>query len=185
MDLHFEHAGNELTIAALRSGEGWRIELPSGATYEATIDDVPGSVRTIRAVRATSGEPAGTERFLRVPVVHDGRAIAISWAGHVFRFTPSVPGAISKAAAKEGHGTVTAPAGGIVVDVPVSESDHVAAGQRVAVIEAMKVMTPVEASGTGRISKVFVAAGQRVEQGAPIVEIDVESGDRPETGAAE
>jgi len=50
----------------------------------------------------------------------------------------------------------------------VSEGDMVVAGQQVAIIEAMKLMIPVEAEHGGRIIEVLKDDGQAVEYGEPL-----------------
>jgi acetyl-CoA carboxylase biotin carboxyl carrier protein len=50
----------------------------------------------------------------------------------------------------------------------VSEGDEISPGQQVAIIEAMKLMLPVEADKGGRIAEVLVADGEAVEYGQPL-----------------
>jgi acetyl-CoA carboxylase biotin carboxyl carrier protein len=57
----------------------------------------------------------------------------------------------------------------------VSEGDLVAPGQQVAIIEAMKLMIPVEADRVGRISAVLVSDGQPVEYGQPLFALELEA----------
>jgi acetyl-CoA carboxylase biotin carboxyl carrier protein len=50
----------------------------------------------------------------------------------------------------------------------VSDGDEIAPGQQVAIIEAMKLMLPVEAECGGRIAEVLVRDGEGVEFGQPL-----------------
>lgn len=50
----------------------------------------------------------------------------------------------------------------------VAEGDEVGPGQQIAIIEAMKLMLPVEAERGGRIAEVLVADGEGVEYGQPL-----------------
>jgi acetyl-CoA carboxylase biotin carboxyl carrier protein len=50
----------------------------------------------------------------------------------------------------------------------VAEGDEIGAGQQIAIIEAMKLMLPVEADKGGRIAEVLVADGEPVEYGQPL-----------------
>ena len=60
---------------------------------------------------------------------------------------------------------------GVLADLLVTEGEMVTANQPLAVIEAMKVMTTLEAPFAGRIRKVYVQKAQRVEHDAPVVEV--------------
>lgn len=51
----------------------------------------------------------------------------------------------------------------------VREGDLVVAGQQVGLVEAMKLMIPVEADRSGRVLQMLVANGDPVEHGQPLV----------------
>jgi len=53
----------------------------------------------------------------------------------------------------------------------VKEGDQVVPGQQVAIIEAMKLMLPIEADRPGRIAEVLVKDGASVEFGQPLFRI--------------
>jgi acetyl-CoA carboxylase biotin carboxyl carrier protein len=59
----------------------------------------------------------------------------------------------------------------------VSEGDEVGPGQQVAIIEAMKLMLPVEAERGGRIVEVLVGDGEGVEFGQPLFRLAVADND--------
>jgi acetyl-CoA carboxylase biotin carboxyl carrier protein len=50
----------------------------------------------------------------------------------------------------------------------VREGDVVTTGQQIAIIEAMKLMLPVEAERAGRIVEVLKGDGEPVEYGEPL-----------------
>jgi acetyl-CoA carboxylase biotin carboxyl carrier protein len=58
----------------------------------------------------------------------------------------------------------------------VGEGDQVVAGQQVAIVEAMKLMIPVEAASTGRIVEILQADGAAVEFGQPLFRVDPAAG---------
>ncbi|AXX33710.1 biotin/lipoyl-binding protein [Actinosynnema pretiosum subsp. pretiosum] len=66
---------------------------------------------------------------------------------------------------------VAAPMQGTVVKVAVEEGQRVAAGDLVAVLEAMKMENPVTAHKAGVVTGVAVAAGSAVTQGAVLCEL--------------
>lgn len=80
----------------------------------------------------------------------------------------SAPAAATPAA---GEGDVLAGMGGVVVEVHVSVGQSVAAGDRLLVLEAMKMKTPVVATRAGQVTRVLVAAHAPVEAGQVLVTI--------------
>ena len=76
------------------------------------------------------------------------------------------------AAAPAGAGKViTSPLPGVIIEVSVKEGQAVKAGQKVAVIEAMKMETAIQASCDGTVTAVLVNKGDSVLEGAEIVKI--------------
>jgi 3-methylcrotonyl-CoA carboxylase alpha subunit len=71
-----------------------------------------------------------------------------------------------------GDGLIKAPMHGRVLEVLVGVGDEVADGQRLAVIEAMKMEHTLRAPFAGTVSKVPVAAGAQVVEGAEIMVIE-------------
>ncbi|MCJ0890915.1 acetyl/propionyl/methylcrotonyl-CoA carboxylase subunit alpha [Rhodococcus sp. ARC_M5] len=67
--------------------------------------------------------------------------------------------------------SVTAPMQGTVVKVAVTEGQEVAAGDLVAVLEAMKMENPVNAHKAGTITGLTVTAGDAITQGTVLAEI--------------
>jgi biotin carboxyl carrier protein len=66
--------------------------------------------------------------------------------------------------ASAAHGNdVLAPMHGVVAELPLAAGAPVAAGDVVAVIEAMKMMNEIRAHRAGRIAAVHVAPGATVE----------------------
>ena len=66
---------------------------------------------------------------------------------------------------------VTSPLPGVIIEVSVKEGQAVKAGQKVAVIEAMKMENEITASQDGTISAIHVNKGDSVLEGADIVSI--------------
>ncbi|GGM01858.1 acetyl/propionyl/methylcrotonyl-CoA carboxylase subunit alpha [Nakamurella endophytica] len=77
-----------------------------------------------------------------------------------------------RAAPPPSSGQVTAPMQGTVVRVAVEEGQAVAAGDLVAVVEAMKMENPVTAPHAGTVQSVSVAVGTAVTAGAVLAEIE-------------
>lgn len=71
-----------------------------------------------------------------------------------------------------GDGVIKAPMHGKVLELFVSTGETVAAGQRLAVIEAMKMEHTLRAPFAGSVAEFAVTAGQQVVEGAQIVVIE-------------
>jgi 3-methylcrotonyl-CoA carboxylase alpha subunit len=71
-----------------------------------------------------------------------------------------------------GDGVIKAPMHGRVLELFVSTGETVAAGQRLAVIEAMKMEHTLRAPFAGSVAGLVVTAGQQVVEGAQIVVIE-------------
>lgn len=66
-------------------------------------------------------------------------------------------------------GQVTAPLPGTIVSIRVSEGDHVAPGDELCVLEAMKMNNPIRATQSGIVEEILVSVGQQVQHGTPLV----------------
>jgi biotin carboxyl carrier protein len=60
----------------------------------------------------------------------------------------------------------------VVLEVLVAPGDHVDAGQRLVLLESMKMVMGVQAAHEGTVRAVHCAAGQSVEAGVPLVEVE-------------
>ena len=76
-------------------------------------------------------------------------------------------------------GVVTSPMVGTVYLSPkpndpafVKEGDNVSEGQSIMIIEAMKVMNPIPAPHSGKVTKILVTDTQSVEFGEPLLVIE-------------
>ncbi|WP_326503411.1 acetyl/propionyl/methylcrotonyl-CoA carboxylase subunit alpha [Rothia nasimurium] len=68
-----------------------------------------------------------------------------------------------------GTGQVLAPMGGALLKYTVAVGDEVAAGDQVALLEAMKTEVPVHTDSTGTVSALLVEPGERVTAGQLLV----------------
>jgi biotin carboxyl carrier protein len=68
-------------------------------------------------------------------------------------------------------GDEVAQMGGVIVGIDVRVGQTVIQGDRLLVLEAMKMKTSLVASRAGQISRILVAVGDAVEGGQPLVSI--------------
>lgn len=80
---------------------------------------------------------------------------------------------VSKPAAAPAAGgagaTVTSPLPGIILDIAVKEGDAVKKGQKLIVLEAMKMENIIESTADGTVTSIKVNKGDSVLEGAPLV----------------
>jgi 3-methylcrotonyl-CoA carboxylase alpha subunit len=122
----------------------------------------------VERVVVKNAPPSGAGRTLRVVgngnplyVLHDMRQTTLAW-----------PTFDVDAAAEDGDGSsVRAPIIGRVAKVFVKAGDKVAKGDRVAVVEAMKMEHVMHAARDGVIDKVAAKEGDQVVTGALIASL--------------
>jgi len=136
----------------------------------------------------TGGEPVDEEDSLprqKVVVEVGGRRLEVSLPGDLalgngaggaagagaIRKKPKPRKRGAHAGAAASGDAVTAPMQGTVVKVAVEEGQQVAAGDLVAVLEAMKMENPVTAHKDGTITGLAVEAGAAITQGTVLAEI--------------
>jgi biotin carboxyl carrier protein len=91
--------------------------------------------------------------------------VAVNVGGHTHTFTVPTRSERWAPSAEEGHGhagAVVAPFPAIVAEVLVGPGEHVAGGDGVVVIEAMKMLHTLVASGPGTVDEVRVTPGDQV-----------------------
>ena len=72
----------------------------------------------------------------------------------------------------DGCEVVEAPFGGILWSWSVAEGAHVSAGDTIAIIEAMKMESPVHAPLSGTIRKLYASERQAITPGAPLLAVE-------------
>ena len=140
----FKINGNEYNVA-INSTEGNIADVTvNGIAYQVEMDNVlpAAPVQAAPVQAAPSVQPAAA------------RAAAPK---------PAAPAGAGKA--------VTAPMPGVILEISVKEGDTVSAGQKVAVLEALKMENEIQAESAGTVTKIHVAKGDSVSDGTPIVTI--------------
>jgi 3-methylcrotonyl-CoA carboxylase alpha subunit len=141
-----------LQFPLVADGEPLMATISYGATGMAvTVDGVPA---------ALDGTPI--EATDAIYVLRRGRQTVVrradTAAGHLDRV--------------EGEGPIKAPMHGKVLALLVADGDNVVKGQRLAIIEAMKMEHTLTAPRAGRVAAVAVAAGSQVAEGASLMTIE-------------
>jgi 3-methylcrotonyl-CoA carboxylase alpha subunit len=145
----------------------------AGATRIAVVMALQGGVLRVEiadAVHLVTATPAGWQidgAAVPARIVAEDGAVNVFWEdGH--RFAVSDPLAVASAA-DAGAGRIAAPMPGLVKAVFVAAGDSVAAGDRLAILEAMKMEHVLVAGRDGIVAEVLVAAGAQVDAGAALI----------------
>ncbi|WP_258360378.1 biotin/lipoyl-containing protein [Moorella sulfitireducens] len=69
-------------------------------------------------------------------------------------------------------GNVNAPMPGSILSVKVKEGERVSAGQLLLLLEAMKMENEIVAPRDGVVKRIYIAAGQSVNTGEPLVALE-------------
>ena len=111
---------------------------------------------------------------------HPGRVLCAGDRVHVFAragtVSFAVPDPFDRGGDEEGHGLSLSPMPGLVRELAVAPGDRVAKGDRLAVIEAMKMEHVLTAARDGTVAEVLVTAGAQVEAGAALVRLEEADG---------
>ena len=137
----FKINGNDYTVA-INSIEGNIADVTvNGAAYKVEMENAP----------AVAAAPAPISAAPAVQAAPAAAAPAPSPAG----------------AAK----VVEAPLPGVIIEVSVKEGQAVKAGQKVAVLEAMKMENEIQAECDGTVTAIHVAKGDQVVEGSKLISI--------------
>ena len=109
------------------------------------------------------------ERPQRAWSISDGDVRWVFLDGEVYEFEVQRPGRRRSAAQ---HGSLTSPMPATVRKVAVEPGSIVRKGDTLLVLEAMKMELPVRAPADGVVKKVSCRAGDLVQAGVPLVEIE-------------
>lgn len=142
-----------------------RVEGLGGDRYRVTLGEVVHEVTRDGGWRV-DGAPVAAQ------VGRGDGAVHVFW-GNVYSFVVPDPLDVT-AAAGTASGVVEAPMPGLVKAVFVEAGAAVAAGDRIAVLEAMKMEHTLVAPRDGMVAEVLAAAGDQVAAGAPLVRMDEE-----------
>ena len=130
----------------------------NGKEYEVTIGDAEGKNLTVNV----NGSDYQVE-LENAPVAAPAQAAPVAQAA------PAAPAAAPKPA---GAGTIVkSPLPGIIISIDVKEGQAVKRGQKVAVIEAMKMENDILAEQDGTVTAIHANKGDSVLEGADIVTI--------------
>jgi biotin carboxyl carrier protein len=166
------------------SQDAWRADgFRLGAGPAPTRVELDRVVLVDRVAGTVDGVPVtqlhAAEHVLRLDI--DGRrvqAVVDATPHHVEvvlegqRFVFERPDAFAAHGPAAGEGSLTAPMPGTVLAVDVTENEQVEEGQRLGVLEAMKMEITLRAPFAGTVTTVGATAGDQVRLGELLFEVD-------------
>ena len=133
----------------------------NGNEYNVDINSVEGNIADVTvngaSYKVEMDTPVAPAAPVPAPAAPEPAAAAAAAPA------PAAPAGAGKA--------VTSPLPGVIIEVSVKEGQVVKAGQKVAVIEAMKMENEIQASSDGTVTAILVHKGDSVLEGAEIVKI--------------
>jgi pyruvate carboxylase len=132
---------------------------------EAWIDIEPGKTLIVKLLSIGDVEPDGA-RVLTFELNGQPRSMRVADE------SARVTGPKRRKAASGKAGEVGAPMPGRVIDLVTKVGEHVKAGQKLMVTEAMKLETVIKAPVTGMVREIIAGASESVEAGDLLVVID-------------
>jgi len=158
--------GREYSIEIVAAGHPWQVKVDE-TVHQVDFLELGGGLYSL----IVDG------RSYEVDIFEEGEALLVLVEGQAFRLElqeererrllKSAPGK-----ARVGRQAITAPFPGRVVKVLVLVGDMVEAGDRVVILEAMKMENELKASGPGMVKEIRVEEGKGVGGGEVLVVIE-------------
>jgi biotin carboxyl carrier protein len=135
------------------------------------VDDVPFVIGEQEGMLTVDGI-AFDVKLEQERAVVDGQEYEIDLNGMRLRMRQQHRGASEAAIAPAGPGAVTAVMPGLIIKLKVAEGNEVKVGDVLLILEAMKMENEIAAERDGVVKKIHIEAGDRVENGQPLLDIE-------------
>jgi 3-methylcrotonyl-CoA carboxylase alpha subunit len=159
--LILRHEGSDIPVKVHYRVAGYEIDMPDGSAIIASAehDESGAIVASLNNVRK------------RATVLRDGNRLMIFRDGRSDRLEIFDP--LAAAGGNEGAGGgLTAPMPGKIIAVMAKPGQSVTAGDKLVVMEAMKMEHTISAPVTGTVKEVFFDVGDQVDDGAELIAIE-------------
>jgi 3-methylcrotonyl-CoA carboxylase alpha subunit len=172
---------DEGKVSRLDPSDPWRVadsfELIGSRrlALDVTVDGVPMRVHLVEGANVDPVEKNEGREDANEVTLHAANGGVYAFAGGRQAFVELVdPFAKAEAGAGEGDAAIRAPMNGRLVAIAVEDGDTVEAGQRLAVVEAMKMEHALVAPYPGVVRDVEANVGDQVEMGERIMWVEKE-----------
>ncbi|MDR0712009.1 MAG: biotin/lipoyl-binding protein [Prevotellaceae bacterium] len=143
--------------------KGYKLKI-NGNDYKVVVKDVEGNTAEVEVngthyhveIERPAAQVSKTPKLVQVSAIPSSDS-------HQATAKTSAPGAAS---------AIKAPLPGVVLDVYVKEGETVTVGQKLLLLEAMKMENSIEADRAGKVTAVKVRKGDSILEGAVLVTIE-------------
>lgn len=162
MKFKIEINGKIEEIEATRAGDRLMVSGPDGSVTPWQIE------RTVNGQILLTGSANGHRLRIYGGKNGDGRHLWVNGRTYQYkRIDESAAGASAEAS-----GSLSASIPAVVTDILVTEGDMVAAGEKLILLESMKMVIPIKAPTAGKVSAIKCSAGDSVQPGVPLIQLE-------------
>jgi pyruvate carboxylase len=154
----------EAEIEVVRQGEELHVTLPDGRTADLRLVYQDGSYLVLEHADAN-----GRRQLIRTAGYLDGDKRQVWIDGRTYTYTHVRQRATAETP-QDSSLSATIPA--IVSQILVNVGDHVQAGDKLILLESMKMVIPIQAPYAGVVTAVKCEAGQSIQAGVPLIELE-------------
>lgn len=135
----------------------------NNSSYNVVIKDVTDD--------AVLAEVNGKQHIVQIDTITNLTAIVETQPGSPIFAPPSAPSPLPTAstALTAGSGAINTPIPGQIISITVSLGEKVRKGQKLLVLEAMKLENSITATMDGTVSEILIAEGDVVNQDQPLI----------------
>ena len=154
----------EVEIEVIRQGEQLQVTLPDGTTADLRLVYQNGSYLVLEHEDAN-----GRHQIIRTAGHVDGDKRQVWVDGRIHTYT-RVSHRATAEAANSGSLSATIPA--VVSQILVNVGDHVRVGDKLILLESMKMVIPIQAPYHGVVTAINCEPGQSIQAGVPLLELE-------------
>lgn len=158
--------GEEIELEVARQGDTLQVT-HGGKTTELRLRHADGPAFVLEYQL-----PDGTRHSLRAAGVIRGDQRHLWVNGRTITYERLRAGVA--ATPTDHHASLTASIPAVVSQILVNAGDVVAAGDRLILLESMKMVIPIQAPYAGAVSRINCAEGEAVQAGVPLIELEEE-----------
>lgn len=154
----------EAELEVKRQGEQLEVTLPDGRTADLRLVHQDGPSLVLEYA-----DEDGRRQLIRTAAHVDGDKRQVWANGRTFTYTRQRRRAAAEAAPS---GSLSSSIPAVVAQVLVNPGDKVAAGDKLILLESMKMVIPIQAPMAGVVTAVNCEAGQSIQAGVSLIELD-------------